>query len=279
MSRHYLSPVIACVLLCAACGDRAVTATVGPGDDVGYSDTVDVVSVGGTTWIVSGEPGSDCVDLGGQCVNITDVKRQACGDPNAQADIVIVDGKVVDVICYPPRSSGVGIETATTSQDGKVTLPQSSKDRVIIFGAETNGKPVTGDVKIDAENVSIIGNGVDKTILAGNVTMASNNSHLRGLTIEGNLVFEKNANNATAAFCKVKGNLEVHSNDVIIMSCQIFGDLKVSGNGVSLLGVGVGGKLTVEGSGSTCQGVYQINDANGDKVVQPTEKGAALTCK
>jgi len=277
---------LCCVALMATllvgCSDRSVAPTVeqGPGDDVGYDPNKDVVLVGGSTWVITGDaqPG-ECVYVDETCVKIDDVKRQFCGDANAQADIVIVDGKVVDVICYPPKESGVAIDTVTEVKDGQTVLPQNENHTVITFGDETNGKPVKGDVRLDAEQVALIGNGIDKTIIDGNLTIASNNAKVRGLTVTGNVVFESNANGATIAFVKVKGNLEIDSNDVTVLGCIVFGNLTCSGNNASLLSNGVGGALSVTGTVTACQDNYAFADANGNFLVDPVEKGAPLTCK
>ena len=278
---------LCCVALMATllvgCGDRSVappTVEQGPGDDVGYDPNKDVVLVGGSTWVITGDaqPG-ECVYVDETCVKIDDVKRQFCGDANAQADIVIVDGKVVDVICYPPKESGVAIDTVTEVKDGQTVLPQNENHTVITFGDETNGKPVKGDVRLDAEQVALIGNGIDKTIIDGNLTIASNNAKVRGLTVTGNVVFESNANGATIAFVKVKGNLEIDSNDVTVLGCIVFGNLTCSGNNASLLSNGVGGQLSVTGTVTACQDNYAFADANGNFLVDPVEKGAPLTCK
>jgi hypothetical protein len=266
------------VLALTSCGDSAVPAapTQGPGDDVGYNDRTDVVAIGGVTWLV---PDGACIDLGGgQCLKIEDIKRERCGDPNAQADVVIVDGKVVKVICYPPKSAGTPIEQATVSKDGQTQLPQNQNGKVITFPDATNGKPVKGDIRLDGERVTLIGNGVDRTTIDGNLNVASNNAHVRGLTVLGNATFEKSSNDSSITFCKVKGNLEIHSNNVTVMSCLVFGNVQVKGNGCFVLNVGVGGALKVEGSGATCSGNYAFSDANGNFALDPAEKGAALSC-
>ena len=106
-----LSCALLLALALAACGSaRPVTVERGPGDDVGYpGEGTTVVIVDGVTYVVGGDPGVDCVDFEGECISIGDVKNRECGSTNAQADVVVVDGKVVEVICYPPRSAGQDI--------------------------------------------------------------------------------------------------------------------------------------------------------------------------
>lgn len=269
-------------LLIAGCGDSSPpppTAAQGPGDDVGYDPGRDVVLVGGVTWVITGDaqPGQ-CVDVGGTCVKPDDLKRQYCGDANAQADIAVIDGKVVKVICYPPKESGVAIETVTEIKDGQTVLPQNKNHTVITFGDQTNGKPIKGDVRLDAEQVALIGNGMDKTIIDGNLTIASNGAKVRGLTVNGNVVFESNSNGATLAFVKIKGNLTINSNDATVLACIIFGNLQSAGNSASLLSNAVAGQLAATGSVAVCQGNFAFQDSNGNFLIEPAEKGAALSC-
>jgi hypothetical protein len=269
--------LLVALLALGACGDSAVPALVaGPGDDVGFTDLTDVAVVGGTTWLV---PQGACIEMvDGRCMSADEIKKELCGDVNAQADIVVVDGKVVKVICYPPKGTGTPIEEATVNNEGQTQLPQNESGKVVTFPAASDGKPIKGDVRLDGERTTLIGNGIDKTIIEGNLTIASNNAKIRGLTVLGNVVFEKNSNGNSISFCKVKGNVVVHANDITVIACQIFGNLEVDGNGSFLLSNGVGGAIVVSGSGETCSGNFKIDDKNGNTIFDPGEKGAALSC-
>jgi hypothetical protein len=278
MSRTAALYALVASLLLPGCGSHAVTATLGPGDDVGYTDATDVVVAGTKTWIVTGEL-DGCVQLGDQCVDIATVKTQSCASPDAQADIVVIDGKVVKVVCYPPASSGVSIDKVGTTSGGTTSVPQNKNNSVITFGPETNGKPIDGNVRLDAENVSLIGNGIDKTVLGGNLTLNSNNFHIRGLTVMGNLVLEKNCNGATVAFVKVKGNLTVAANNVTLINTVVFGNLEVAGHGITLINVGVQGNVALESPALLCDSNYTFKDQNANLLCDPAEKGPAFSCK
>jgi len=272
--------LVAMVLGAACSGDEdPPPVEQGPGDDVGYAPgNKDVIVVDGTTWVVSGGDPDGCVWVGDQCLDWGEIKQKFCGDANAQADIVVVSGKVVEVICYPPKEGGVSIQNVPTDADGNPTLPQNQNHTVITFPASTDGKPVKGDVTLNGEGVALIGNGVDKTILGGNLTLDSNNARVRGLTVNGNVTFSKNSNGASLAFCKIKGNLTIEANDVTVLNCVVYGNLESKGNGASLIGNGVAGNFKVEGSVTTCSGNYAFSDKNGNGIVEPGEKGAALSC-
>lgn len=270
------------ILFTVGCSDSDPPPVVqqGPGDDTGYQPgTVDVVIIDGTPWIVSGGSNTDdCVKIGDECVDIGDLKQQRCGDRNAQADIVIVDGQVVDVICYPPKSDGAPIDDLGVDGNGDVELPQNQNGAVITFDAATDGKELKGDVRLDAERVVLIGNGVGKSILGGNLVLASNNAKIRGVTIKGNLVLEQNANDASITFCRIYGNLEIAANNATVVNCDVFGNVEVTGNGATLIGLRVAGSVNA-GKGATCKGLVAIDDKDGDFVIDPGETGAAIACK
>lgn len=293
--RRYLTPltwtrahrapplVTACLLsLGLALGgcSRDLVVAQGPGDDVGYDENTDVVIVvGGSTWVVSGD-GGGCVELEGVpgCVNLDDLKAERCGSRDAQADIIVVEGKVVDVICYPPKSSGVPIETVAVEGNGTTEVPQNKGHVVVTFAPETDGKVIEGDVKLTGEGLSLIGNGIDKTIIGGNLHLDSNNARVRGLTVNGNVEFKKNSNGSALSFCKIKGNLHIDANNVTVANCLVFGNVQVSGNGVVLVNVGVRGNFDVP-TAEVCSGNFAFEDKDGDFVLDSGERGADLTCK
>lgn len=249
-----------------------------PGDGTGYFPGIDVVVADGVSWVITGGGNYDgCVKIGEDCVDIGDLKQQECGDRYAQADIVIVEGQVVKVICYPPKSEGRPIDELGIAPDGSVELPQNENGAIITFDPATDGKSIVGNVRLDAERVVLIGNGVDKTIIGGNLNLASNNAHVRGLTIEGNVTIEKDSNNNSITFCRIYGNLEIEGNGATVINCDVFGNVKVNGNGATLLGLRVAGNFD-GGSGATCKGNVAIDDKDKDFVVDPLEVGAALTC-
>ncbi len=247
----------------------------GPGDDVGYRPGfVDVVVLDDGTFIVTGDTGGECVMVEGQCIDLDQLKEQECGSADAQADIVMVDGEVVEVICYPPADSGVSIEEVAV--DGEV--PQNANGAVITFDPGTDGIPIEGDVRLDAERVALIGNGMDNTIIKGNLILDSNNARVRGVTVEGNVIFDKNSNGASIAFSRIRGNLEINANSVSVLGCHIYGNLDVKGNNEILINNGVSGNLTLSGSVDTCDGNFAFVDGNEDEVIDPVEVGVDLSC-
>ena len=117
MSRFGAGVFVMAITLALGCGDDGVPpliVTERPADDVGYQPgNADSVVSGDKEFVVEGDQGEeDCVKIGNDCVDIAKLKAERCGDANAQADIVVVDGQVVDVICYPPKSDGQPLEEA-----------------------------------------------------------------------------------------------------------------------------------------------------------------------
>lgn len=251
----------------------------GNGDAVDYGASSDViVTADGTTYVVTNEGGEGCVDIGDQCVDINDAQGRYCDDPNAQADVLLDEnGDVVSVVCYPPADNGTAVEELQTDADGNITLPSNQNGTVITFPEDTNGEPLDGNIQLDGERVVLYGNGVDETIVNGNIHLESNNARVRGLTVQGNLEIKNNANNGSVVLCRIEGNLSVASNGSTIASCEVFGNVQVSGNNTTLVNIGVQGEWNVADS-SICEGCYSFSDENDDKLIQSEEVGDPISC-
>jgi hypothetical protein len=261
-----------------ACGDDqpGVRVVRGDGDDVSFGDNARVVVTDEGTFIVTGRS-DECVVIEKYCVDIDQASGRYCGEPGAQADVIVVDGEVAGVICYPPDDAGTPIEEVVIDNDGNPTIPQNQNGLVIIFDESTNGTVLEGNLTMDAERTTIYGNGVDETFIGGNITAASNNSRVRGLTVQGNVVYEDNSNNSALSFCRIHGNLQVHSNGFTGLQCVVFGNVQVSGNGAVLVNIGVGGDWQVTGSNPVCSGCYSIDD-DGDFQLEEGEAGPPVDC-
>ncbi len=218
-----------CVLL-VGCSDDEPSAgwrvSEGAGDEVEFGTTSTVVvGADGQTYVVTGQ-GDGCVQLGDQCVDLADVDGRYCDDPNAQADVFLDDaGEVISVVCYPPIDDGTDVEELQTDADGNITLPSNQNGTVITFPEDSDGEPLSGNIKLDGERVVLYGNGVNKTIVSGNIDLASNNARIRGLTVQGNVTFESNSNNSSLALCRIEGNLHIESNGATVASCEVFGNV------------------------------------------------------
>lgn len=268
-----------------SCGpdEAASTARVerGQGGETAYGDSTDVVVVSGDKEqsIITGADGEPCVQVDERtCVAVDEVTGRYCEGEEGQADIILdEDGEVLTVICYPPANTGTPLEEVGVSEDGTVAVPQNAGGAVIVFDPDTNQTPIQGDVRLDAERVTLFGNGAGETILEGDLNLASNNARARGFTVTGDLIIEKNSNNNAITFCEVLGSLSAQSNGLRVVDCVVFGDVTVSGNGATLVNVGVQGAWNVD-SKSACHGCYSFTDENKDGALADDERGDALLC-
>lgn len=258
----------------------------GSGDEVGYDDGSTVVVDDNPEtgdYVVTGD-GEGCVEVGDGCLDPEQARQEAeddyCQDPDARADVVVEDGEVVEVVCYPPKEEGTNIEEVGESEEGEggdTEIPQTENGSVVTFDEATNGEPIEGDVTVDSERTTIYGNGVDETIIGGTLTVESNNSRVRSLTVRGDVEYEEASNDSALAYCKIHGSLEVDSNNFKGMNCRVFGDVSVEGNGARLVNIGVGGEWEVNPN-ADCQGCYSFDDSNDDNTVQDDEIGEDLAC-
>lgn len=266
-------------------GASAVKVEKGPGEDVVYDTNQSVVVVNGETYIITNDDQAEgCIQIEDQCVDIGDAKGKFC-EEGAQADMVVVDGEVVGLICYPPPEEAKEVIEITPDSNGSLDVPQNANGSVITFSEDTNGTPFVGDLTIDAERAVIFGNGPGETIIEGHVTLSSNNARVRGVTITGDL--NLSFNNVAVAFCEVQGNFTATGNGFRAIDCQVFGDVTVTGNNGILSNIGVQGKWEVTGSGTICDGCYSFEDKNNNKKYENTpddddttndERTGDLTC-
>ena len=219
----------------------------------------------------------DCIDIGAQCVDTSAPAggSQFCqgGPSGGPVDSIVVDGTVVETVCYPPDSSG---KTDVVGGSGDVNVPQNQNNTTVTFDPSTDGSKITGDVTIDGNNVAVYGNGADKTIIDGDVVLDGNNARIRGVTITGNLTLAKN--NTAAVLVKVLGDVEVDGENDVFTAGDVFGDLTVTKNNVVLVSNRVQNAFAATGGNPDCVDNKSFDDQNGDGDVQASEVGAALSC-
>ena len=275
LSRRAL--LMCALVLAAGCGGedapstgRQVVAT-GDGDATGYGAQTDVVvTADGTTYIISGR-GEGCVQIDGACQDLAEAEGRYCGQEGGQTDVVLDgDGAVAEVICYPPPEEAAAVDEVIVTEDGVATLPQNANGSVIIFDAQTEGEAVEGDMTLNGERMTLFGRGVDETLLVGQLTIASNHSRLRGLTINGGLRYTKNANSSALSFVTVRGDVSIASNGFRGAALTVFGDVTVTGNDARLTNLGISGEWS--GGGATCAGCYSIADEDEDFIVDEGER-------
>ncbi len=222
------------------------------------------------------------LEVDGKDVDINEEMEDdpVCKQENAQIDLIVVEGEIVDIICYlPPEDVGEDDNYTEVTGDGDMSIPQNDNNKVIIFDESTDGEWIEGDLTLDSNNGAIYGNGRDNTIIDGNVTLDGNNPILRAVTITGDLTIVKN--NAAVLFCRVLGNVYVVQNNVTIAETEIFGNLDFdtnSSNNAVLVNNYIAGDWNINGSGHICSGNKLFVDDDVNEKVSDEELGDPLIC-
>jgi hypothetical protein len=264
-----------------ACGQKQLAASGSPQQPYTANRTT-VIGTDSSGNAVSGStneqvaPG-DCVTVGAQCVDTTTgasgSKFCQGGPSGGPVDSIVVDGKVVTTVCYPPGKDG---KTTVVSGNGNVSVPQNANNTTVTFDPSTDGKKITGDVNVDGNNVAVYGDGADKTIIDGTVTLSGNNARIRGMTITGDLILQ--SNDTAAVLVKVLGNVQVLGNNDVFTAGDVFKDVSVTKNNVVLVSNRAQGTWDAAGGNADCVDNKAFTDKNNDDVVEASEVGADLPC-
>jgi len=258
---------LAVLVVLAACGGDAAPA---PAADPYTSapDTTVVIGPGPGAGTVTTTPAGDaCVTLpSGECV-----KPQGQCKAGERADVIVDSaGKVVRIVCYPAAAAPTVVE-----EKGNVELGKQNKGVVALDGA-ADGVDIEGNVTSTGNNVTVYGQGPAVSVIAGNVDAGGNNFSLRGVTVKGNVEIE--GNNATLVLCVIEGNVVIKGNNAVIADCSVRGNIRIEGNNGVLVANEVGGDIETTGQNAACDANVAWNDANGNKLLDPGESGAAITC-
>lgn len=268
-------------VLAAACGQQRTAGTYGAHAQenttvIGSESPSE--TAGEERLYVSGPTGEgDCVQISDSlCVPADTDGSDWCERDGGPVDIVIVEGKVQEVICYPPADDPERPTETVTSTDDDIAVVQSANNTTVVFADSTNGEPIDGDMSIDGNNVAVYGNGPDETIIDGDVTISGNNVRLRGVTVRGDLTI--GLNSAAIVLSRVLGNVSISKNNTVFVENDVFGDLESSMNNTTLTGNDVEGAWRVTGRNDTCDANHAFSDINDDQIVDAAERGALLQC-
>jgi hypothetical protein len=254
-----------------ACGDDDPP----PGDNTPYTSDPNKTTVvgggaaeGGTN--AQTTSGNECVKLpSGECA---DAKTCPAGE---RRDVVVDSaGKVVAVVCYPANATPPEINSA-----GGVALSKTENNGVVAIDGANDGVDIGGDVTSQGNNVVVYGSGADVSVIGGNVSATGNNFSMRGVTVKGNVDIS-GGNNAALILCRIEGNVNIVGNNNVIADCDILGNVFIEGNNNVLVGNHIGGTITItDPKNNVCDGNTKWTDANGNKIFDPGEAGAVLTCE
>ncbi len=250
------------VVLSIACGGAST-----PVDDpfTGAPERTVVVGDGKRAVFVT-PSGSDCVQIGTQCVRPQD----KCG-PGARADVIVDSkGKVLEIVCYPPAPSAPPVEST-----GDIDLGKDNKATVTLDG-QADGADIAGDVRSRGNNVTIYGQGPGVSLIGGSVVADGNNFSMRGVTVQRNVTVK--GNNATLVLCVIEGDLLIEGNNAVMAECTVLGKVTIKGNNAVLVANRIAGGLSVDGKEAVCDGNLQFTDGNANRVADPGELGVPLAC-
>ena len=287
----------------ACSDDESGRTNVGPGDPFGAYDDGNINVIGvdnpGDATLDTGdgdaEPGETPVLVGSFDANPGDVEvcindslctvppvddSDWCEREGGPVDLIYVVGELVDTFCYPPADDPSRPVEAITGATGDVDVAQNANKTTVIFDETTNGTPIEGDITVDGNNVAIYGNGPDNTIIDGSVTLDGNNARLRGVTITGDLILNKN--NVAIVLCRIMGNVRLETmstNGSVFADNEIFGSFTSDSNGNLFVGNAVLGEFTHGGNGNVCDRNYAFSDTDADGVIDDEEVGDTLSCE
>ena len=254
-------------------------------DEVYGADGDERVSVIGTDSTGATVAGSivasdSCILAGQDCVEAAPT-GEWCEREGGPYDVVLVEGEVVEVVCYPPPADSAGPEVVLSDpRQGDLEIPQDANNTAITFDASTNGKPIDGNITLEGNNVSVYGNGPDETIIDGDIIVSGNNVRLRGVTVLGDVVVR--LNNASIILCRIHGDLILEgesTNNSVLVANDVFGRIDAPSNGNTVVGNDVQGDFDITGHNNTCDENRAFADANEDHVIDEGEMGDALVCE
>ncbi|MBI2377422.1 MAG: hypothetical protein HYV07_25700 [Deltaproteobacteria bacterium] len=243
--------------------------------------------IGGNTTGNAPEPGfvaTGQVTAAG-CLQVTDAscveferEGRYCTTDSGPVDVIRNGDSVVEVVCYEDTDGTAGSTVVVDGDsDGAIDVPQQKNGSVLTFDPSSDGKPVAGNVTVDANNVTIYGNGPANSIIDGNLVITGNNARIRGVRVTGNVVFDLNT--GALVLSVVEGNIHVGSNNVLLAENDVFGNVEVSGNNAILIGNDVSGNWQISGQNPVCSENFAFADADENGSVEDSERGNALTCK
>jgi hypothetical protein len=259
--------VFAALFVLACGGDEDAQAPAG--DNTPYtSDPNKTVVVGGGAAPGAAQASGACVNLpSGQCA---DAKQCSAGE---RRDVIIdSSGKVVSVVCYPANSA-----PPTIDSQGDVNLSKNDNNGVVAVDGANDGVDVAGDVSASGNNVVVYGEGPGVSVIGGSVASTGNNFSLRGVTVKKDVHVQ--GNNATLVLCVIEGNVILEGNNNVIADCSILGNVEIRGNNNVLVANEIAGSVSfVDDKNTVCDGNVAWTDTNANKLLDPGESGAAITC-
>jgi len=215
-------------------------------------DSVTVYGDDGT--VTSVDVKGDCVDIGEEdCLDLND----ECGKETSADVYLDSDGNVMEVVCYTPvdeRGDDIVLK------DDADELPSDIENNSVVV---VQGDPAfTGDIDIDANNVTMTGSSQADDVLVGDLTISKNNVVVASLTVRGDVVVE--FNNAQFSNCVIDGDVVVNGNNAVFAGCDITGDVMIRGNNTRLVRNEFSEQPEFRGKNTSCDENVLIDDEDAE---------------
>jgi len=218
----------------------------------------------GATMTHSGGRVGICAGTSGVGCGEAERSGKHCKNNKGPADVIVVDGKVVRVVCYGEPKGKVIVD----GEFGKI----EKQDVLVTFAPGT--RDFKGKVDVKGDRAVIFGNGPERTIIHGEVHLHGHDCRLRGVTIHGKL--KLHGDRCSAISVVVHGKLEVHGHDVVLSNVIALDDLKSKDDRLTAFRLFVDGKLDIKKKDHTCVDSFFFADRNDNGLVEPTELGDTL---
>lgn len=220
-----------------------------------------------------------CVLLDGTCVVVA-TGGDWCEPDNGPADLIVVDGEVIQSVCYPTAGNGTVVTLGDDGPEpGDLDVPQTASGSAFTFHPDTDGEPLVGDVVIDGNQVSLYGNGPDRTIIDGDLYVRGNGTRVRGVHVTGDVIVERNR--ASIILSEVEGDIrfvERSTNGGIVAATVVLGSITAPSNNLLVVDNDVQGEIALSGNNQTCVSNHGFDDEDGDGHVDADEPVEAIGC-
>lgn len=274
MARTFARKIIGTLLVVVGPG---CAPAVQPSPDVNGAFADDRMAYVGTAGGGAPVRGAASVD-DGACVEIAPTAclprvraGRYCTEDGGPVDVILRDGLVADMVCFPPGPDG---PLHVAAVDGEVpTIPDDLDHRAVVF-ADTDAV-VEGDVVIEGDHVAIYGAGPDRTRIRGDVHLRGRFARLRGVRVEGD-VFVEDAQ-AAITFSRVHGDLIVGGGETersVIAGNELLGKVIVRAAGATIVANRVQGPFLIFGEDARCADNLAFDDLDGDATMD--EQGEVL---
>ena len=197
----------------------------------------------------------------------------SCPQPSF-ADVVVVSGSTVAVVCYPTN-----VQRVFTPVSGQSLNINAGSSSIAVDLSNLPNDTFVGDININsAADASIFGSTSTPTVVRGNINLHAGDVRLFNLIVEGDVSFNRNRTGPAIVDTIVRGNLNVHVHDFIAVRTDVFGDFNVNRARSTIASVGYGQNTNIHGAPRFCRDLRSFIDSNRNGLVDPAERSQQDDC-